>query len=309
MPDPSAKHPIVRWLRWALGGFVALGVGVAFWRLVQRWDGREVQLRWQPILVSLVVLRIANVFQALGWLRRLERMSGKTLGIRPVLTVFMLSQMARYAPGKVGVPMVRIAASTRMGVQPQTVAASVGIEVGSWMGLGAIMGCVALLCSNDTGPNWLQVNRVWLWLGLATLLTGIGVALLVDRNRFPPFILRMIRAEGHGPMVTLQMVWMQLISWGGWWLLGVLMPLSVGASLSVAMRHASIFILAPILGFLAVVAPGGLGVREAVISYALAPSLGASAALAAALLARGVAMASELIGWLLALYWERSAQK
>ena len=87
------------------------------------------------------------------------------------------------------------------------------------------------------------------------------------------------------------------------------MPMSVGASLAVAIQHASIFILAPILGFLALVAPGGLGVRETIISYALAPSLGASAALAAALLARGVAMASELIGWLLALYWERSAQK
>ena len=64
-------------------------------------------------------------------------------------------------------------------------------------------------------------------------------------------------------------------------------------------------ILAPIIGFLALVAPGGLGVRETVISYALAPQIGASAALAAAVLARAAALVSELAGWLIAMVWER----
>jgi glycosyltransferase 2 family protein len=301
----SARRLLAKWFRIALGVLVAAGVLLALGHLGRRWNGTEVHLTWAPIILSLIVLVVANVFQGLGWLRLLERMTGKTINARPVLSVFMLAQLARYAPGKIGVPMVRISASARMGVPPQLVAASVGIDVGTWMGLGAIIGCITLLSSTGKNAAWLHVSHAILWLGLFVLLVGLTAALLVDRQKFPRFVLRMMRADGTGPFVSLQMVWMQLLSWVGWWLLGLLMPLAVGSSLAVAVSHASIFVIAPILGFLSLVAPGGLGVRETVISYALAPSLGASSALAAALLARGVAIASELLGWVLALSWER----
>ena len=98
---------------------------------------------------------------------------------------------------------------------------------------------------------------------------------------------------------------MQLLAWSGWWVLGILIPLAVGSTLEVAAGQAVIFLVAPIIGFLALVAPGGLGVRETIISYALAPQIGASAALAAAVLARAAALASELAGWLIAVIWER----
>jgi uncharacterized membrane protein YbhN (UPF0104 family) len=58
------------------------------------------------------------------------------------------------------------------------------------------------------------------------------------------------------------------------------------------------FLLAPIAGFLAIVAPAGVGVREAVLCFALAPALGDSKALAVALLARATYVASEIITWM-----------
>jgi uncharacterized membrane protein YbhN (UPF0104 family) len=151
---------------------------------------------------------------------------------------------------------------------------------------------------------------MWLWFGLAVLMLGLLAALGVDRQRFPRFALKLLQAEnGRGPLMSWQVLWMQLLSWCGWWVLGLLMPMSVGGSFANALDQASIFVIAPIFGFLAMVAPGGLGVREAVISYALAPSLGASAALAAALLARGIAIGSEILGWLLAKLTERLAAR
>jgi hypothetical protein len=222
----------------------------------------------------------------------------------------MLAQMARYVPGKIGVPMVRIAAATRMGVHPHLVAVSVGIDVGTWMGLGAIISCVSLLYSDSGMASWLRIDRVWLAGALIAMILGLGLALVVDRSRLPRLVVRLLKAEeGQGPLISLQMVWMQLLSWLGWWILGLLMPMAVGGSLSASIGQAPVFVMAPIAGFLALVAPGGLGVREMVISYALASSLGATAALAAALLARGVAIASELLGWLLARWWEHRGQQ
>lgn len=310
MIQAGRKHLILKLLRLAFTLLVVGGVIGALWRLMRRWDGSQVHIHWVPLFAALLVLVMANALQGLGWLRLLERMAGKSLSPFPVLTVFMAAQLARYAPGKVGVPMVRIAGARKMGVPARLVGASVAIDVGTWMGLGAIMSCISLLSSDPASTNWLHLSRGWLWSALLVFLLGLLAALFIDRKWFPRFVVKLLQAElGQGPFVSAQVVWMQLLSWCGWWVFGLLMPMSIGGTFMTALDRASIFVIAPIVGFLAMVAPGGLGVREAFISYALAPSFGASAALAASLLARGVAIASELIGWLLALLWERLAAR
>lgn len=302
---PSANSRIYRWLRRGLGVVVAAGVILALLRLLRHWDGSEVHVRLLPLALSVAVLLVANVVQALGWKFLLERMAGSTVALRPLLSVFMSGQLARYLPGKVGLPMVRIAGAAKLGVSARLIAASVGIEVAAWIGVGTLVGCTALLCNLSLVSPIPGLDRNWLWLCSILILLGLLAALLLDRNRFPAWMLRVLRAEGQGPFVSLLMISMQLLAWLGWWVLGLLILIALGSSIHVAITQAGIFILAPILGFLAMVAPGGLGVRETAISYALAPHVGASAALSAAVLARAAAIASELLGWLIAVTWER----
>jgi uncharacterized membrane protein YbhN (UPF0104 family) len=97
----------------------------------------------------------------------------------------------------------------------------------------------------------------------------------------------------------------QAVSWSGALLQGILLPLAVGASFAQAWPNVGVFLLAPIAGFLALVAPGGLGVREAVLSFALAPQLGPSKALTVALLARATFVVSEVISWGIARWLAR----
>jgi uncharacterized membrane protein YbhN (UPF0104 family) len=278
-------------------------------RILQRWNGTDVHVQIPPFALSIVVLTIANFFQALGWKFLLERMSGRALPTRALLSVFMLGQLARYTPGKVGLPMVRIAGTTKLGLSARLVAASVGIEVAGWIGVGALIGCVSLLCNPTVTSPIPGLSRPWIWCGLLVTSSGLAAALLLDRNHFPLWVRRLLRAEGQGPFVSMSVVGMQLLAWSGWWVLGLLIPMSVGSSIEIALSQAAIFIVAPIVGFLALVAPGGLGVRETVISFALAPKIGASAAIAAAVLARASALASEIMGWLLAITWERRSSR
>lgn len=282
-----------------------VGVALALVRITQRWDGRSIQVRWAPIGLSIAVLTLANYFQALAWKYLLERMAGKPVPLQASFSIFMAGQLARYTPGKVALPMVRIAGAPKLGCSARLIAASVGLEVGTWLGVGTLVGLVSLLFNLGPFQNVPGISRALLYSGLGATLLGFAVALGVDRNRFPARLLKLLHAEGVGPFVSGRVVSMQLVSWFGWWLLGVLAPLSVGASMENALRLSPVFVVAPIVGFLAVVAPGGLGVRETVISYALAPQLGASAALAAAVLARATAITSEIIGWALGLAWGR----
>lgn len=305
MSVPSANSRTYRWLRRGLSIVVAVAVILALLRLLRHWVGAEVHVRPLPLVLSIAVLLVANFVQALGWKYLLERMAGRPIALRPMLSVFMSGQLARYLPGKVGLPMVRIAGAAKLGVSARLIAASVGIEVAAWIGVGTLVGCAALLCDLSFTSPIPGLDRNWLWLGSFLILLGLLAALLLDRNRFPAWILRVLRAEGQGPFVSMRMISMQLLAWLGWWVLGLLILMALGSSIHVAITQAGIFILAPILGFLALVAPGGLGVRETAISYALAPHLGASAALAAAVLARAAALASELLGWVVAIAWER----
>lgn len=305
VPVRATNRGCNRALRVALGVVVSGGVALALGRMLQRWDGAAPHIQWLPFILAITALFVANFFQALGWKYLLEQMAGRTVATPPLLSVFMLGQLARYAPGKIGLPMVRIAGATKLGLSTPLVAASVGIEVAAWLGVGAHVGCISLLCNLTrlTPTPWL--GRAWIWVGLVATSAGIVSAVVLDRNRFPMWVLRLLRAEGKGPFVSMRVIGMQLLAWSGWWVLGVLIPTAVGSSIEIAASQAAIFIIAPILGFLAWVAPGGLGVRETVISYALAPQIGASAAIAAALLARAATLASELGGWIFAIIWER----
>jgi len=305
VPLPSASPKIFRWLRVVLGFIVGCGVVLALYRIVQKWNGADVHVRWFPLVLSVITLVAANFFQALGWKYLLERMAGRTIAMRPLVSVFMSAQLARYTPGKVGLPMVRIAGASKLGLSVHLIAASVGLEVAAWIGVGSWVSCGALLCNSSGSSPVPGLSRPLLGLALIGISSCLSIAALVDQRRYPHWVRRLLRFEGTGPLISLRMLGMQLLAWLGWWVLGLLVPLSVGSSLDVAVGQAVIFILAPIIGFLALVAPGGLGVRETVISYALAPQIGASAALAAAVLARAAALVSELAGWLIAMVWER----
>jgi len=309
VPDPASRARTLRWLRSVLGIVVFAGVAFALVRILKHWDANAVEIHWAPFWISVAVLLLSNFLQALGWKFLLERMAAKIVPLRPCLRVYMAGQLARYTPGKVALPMVRVAGAPKVGLSPRLMAASVGIEVGTWLGVGTFVGFAALLYNVERLPAIPGLTRDVLWLGMVLVTMGIVAALGVERNRFPTWLLRFMRAEGRGPFVSLRVLVVQVLSWIGWWLLGILAPVAAGSSVADALPMSPIFIVAPILGFLALVAPGGLGVREAIISYALSPYVGPSVAIAAAALARGAAIVSEITGWAIAVLLDRTAKQ
>lgn len=303
---PVPKKPWVRWSKRGLALVVAGFVVATFYKLGSRFDASEVQLRLWPLGVLTLGLVLANYAQAIAWQRLLERLTQRRLPGRPLYAVYMAGQLARYTPGKVALLVVRVAGAKRLGLGSHLLASSVGLEVLSWMVVGLLLGTGALATSgaqlNGLGP---MLSRYSLPLALATVV-GIGVLLTVDRRRFPAFVLKVIQAEGKGPILSWTVLGWQALSWLGCVAQALLLPIAVGAEFGQGLSSVGIFILAPIAGFLALVAPGGLGVREAILSFALTPVLGPSRALLVALLARAAYVVSELLAWLLASLLERS---
>ena len=159
---PSTSSRFYRWLRAGLGVIVFVGVAFALRQILARWDGNTVHVRAWPVLLSVVALLVANFFQALAWMYLLERMAGKAVPVRPVMSIFMAGQLARYTPGKFGLPMVRIAGAERLGISARLIAASVGIEVAAWLAVGTLVGFIALLGNVNTAHDILGLSRAWI---------------------------------------------------------------------------------------------------------------------------------------------------
>jgi hypothetical protein len=137
-------------------------------------------------------------------------------------------------------------------------------------------------------------------LPIATLsLVGVIALAVVDRATYPAFVRRVLGAEGRGPVLP----WgMPLVHLGSWLLCavhGILLSKAVGVTdFSTATYAAAFFVLAPIAGFFALPVPAGVGIRESVTVLGLVPLVGASNALAAALLSRGASLVADVLLWL-----------
>ncbi len=293
-----------------LFGTLALGFVVyAAWQMQRRWQtGQSIEIQWGPLLLSCVPLCGAAVVLAWGWKRLLEHMSGCHIPTSGAIALNLESQLARYMPGKVGVPAIRMAGAGLLGLSARTVLTSVFVEVTAFVAVGFV---VALSLFSFSGIA--DIGEVsWFGHGTAIAAAGVSVATVglvtLDRRRLPARVLAMIGLTGSGTLVPVATVVAHAVYWTCWAVHGYFVALAVGGSEAAAATGAAFFVAAPILGFLALVAPGGVGVREAILAVGLAPGVGPAAALAAAGLSRAVSLVADVVVWLASRPWRLRAR-
>jgi glycosyltransferase 2 family protein len=207
------------------------------------------------------------------------------------------SQLARYMPGKVGVPVLRMAGAPTLGVPAITVGSSVFIEILSSVPVGAaVAGAMLVTMGGRVVKSLASFERIG-FVFIAGLATATAILVLVDRRRYPAFVLRLLKLQGQGFLCPPILPLVHVGYWLLWGVHGALMSYAVGADLSTAIASSGLYALAPVVGFMAVPAPAGIGVREAVVSMGLVASLGPGPALAAAILSRGVSLGADVIAW------------
>jgi uncharacterized membrane protein YbhN (UPF0104 family) len=284
-------------LRVVLGGAALVFVTYAFWDLAGRWDSSQITLAWGWLLLSVVPLAIGVVALALSWKWLLEGMASRSVPTLTTVALHFESQLARYTPGKVGVPLIRIAGAPQLGVPGATVGSSVVLELLPYLSVGAGTGLFCLwIASRKLGGALEAIGRLGL-VGLAGF-AGITLALmLVDRRRYPKAFTKLLRLEGQGPLVPARVPLAHAAYWLTWAVHGYFTSLAVGASPDAAFASAGVYVIAPVAGFLALITPAGVGVREAVASVALTPFLGASPAVAAAIVSRVTSLIVDVLAW------------
>jgi hypothetical protein len=297
--EPSSREGVSkpRALRLVMALLAFAFVSWSLYGLVKRWDGAALSIDWTLVAIGSIPLAIGVALQAVVWAHFARRLTGKPLPFGPAVALYMESMLARYLPGKVGLVVVRVAGGPSIGMAGKLVAVSILLEMLSFTAVGGLIGSLAVAVS----PNREAVVGVlgdWVWVLVAGFTLSLVVLLVLDRRHLPQRVREILGVEGTtGVLLPWWLPVAHVGYWGTWVVHGYLTTLAVGAPSGLALAASGLYALAVLAGFLALVAPAGAGVREAVISLALTPVAGASAALAAVVISRIGSVIMDVVVW------------
>jgi uncharacterized membrane protein YbhN (UPF0104 family) len=283
--------------RLVLGIASAIFVVVASYKLSRRWESGKVDVSIGWLLASALPIALGTVILAVSWKWLMERMVGRKLPLRACLTLHFESQMARYTPGKVGIPLVRMAGAERLGVPGAVAGYSVLTESISMVAVGGVVGFTLLLAANGGASGMTSAFGTLGVLGLVAFVAVTLVLVFVDRRHLPVVFVRLMRAEGSGALVPRRGPLAHAAYWLTWAVHGYFAARAVGIISAHAVSGAGLYVLAPIAGILALATPSGIGVREAVLSMGLAPLVGPAPAVATAIVSRAVSLVVDCAVW------------
>lgn len=295
MDADSSPRPTTGRARWMTVAVLAVVTVFFAVTLAARW--REViSLKWQPrpgvFALACVLLAVSYALVACLWGLALRRAAGTP--VRAGARIWFLSNLARYVPGNVWSFVGAVELARREGVaRPVTLAVMAFTQVLS-VGVALLAGLPVLLAERAR-------------LGRPALLGAVAVALVaaaaaVFRRQLLGLARRRLPGLDGGELVPApSTVALLAAGYAAYWAV---------TGLAFAALVASVHRLAPgevplvvaayaaayAVGFLSLLTPAGLGVREGVLVVALSPVLPAGPALVVALVSRVWMMAVELAG-------------
>lgn len=244
----------------------------------------HLNLRFSIALALASVLYGSTVaLSALAWKRLLAGMSVRG-SFRQLSAIMFSTQIGKYLPGNVGQIIGRTALAIRQGVPASAVAISVVYEILLLLVTGVLVAIAAAALSQQ-GLALLREQRGAL-AGAALLSIALLAAIPLAARLVPPLIARMAKRTGTAdPRLLLprgQMIAAMLLYAGAYLVIGasaavLAVALAPDARLDFALLTAA-FAIAWVVGFVTPGAPAGIGVREALLTFMLAPSMGMTAA-------------------------------
>ena len=278
------------WLKWAV---VVIAVGIGAYAIDKEWKqvhhalGQIGLLASFEALLALLVMQFATLCQ---WQTLLDGL-GSPLRTTTAGRIFFIGQLGKYIPGSLWPILTQMELGARANV-PRTRSASASILT---MILSLATG---LLVAAATVPfAHYAAGYDWVFILVPVILVCLYPKVL---NPLLNLLFKLIKRPGLDQPVTLKVL-SKAVAWSllAWtangvqiWILADKLGAPVGRSVLIALGG---YAFAWCVGFVIVFAPAGAGGRDALLILALSPLVGHQAALAVALVSRGVNTISDLL--------------
>lgn len=249
-------------------------VGYALYQQWKRIDFEQVSLRPAPLVLSVIALIGVSTVQMISY-RTLLGAYAHAPAWSQMLAVAWVPPLGKYVPGKVAALLAAMSMLRRFAIPMAVAVAVVLVLDGLAVIAGLITGAPLLL--------WQPVRAVapWAWIVCIPVVIGGVVALHpAVFGRLINFALRKLKKQPLPKMPTIgQYLVPVMCAFAQWVLAGLSLMWIVEAVTGDAQwRRLHLFIpfaaLSQTIGYLALFAPGGIGVREAILLTGLAPIVG-----------------------------------
>ncbi|HET7040043.1 MAG TPA: lysylphosphatidylglycerol synthase domain-containing protein [Gemmatimonadales bacterium] len=304
---PAPRAPARRGWIGAIQAAATVVVGLLVWRaLARHWDDfrsveLEVTLRPGWVALAAAAVFVTYALQIQSWRYLLDGWR-QSLSYGRAARIWLVVNLGRYVPGKIWSVAGLIVLAQEAGVAPWAAAAStVAVQA---LGVGTAVGVVAAVTPGAASPARLA----------AALLAALGLIVILGSAKAARWIGRMagtqqqlqplpLAAAARAAALTLA-AW--LVYGLAFWLLarGLGLPGAFPLPLAVG-----VFALGYVLGLLALLAPGGVGVRELAFVGLLTPSLGGGGAIALSVASRLLLTATEVAAPLVTLWLTRGRKE
>lgn len=221
-------------------------------------------INWPFAAASILLAILGHLFSCKGW-QMVLRTNGISISYREAVLSLGISTLGKYIPGKVWLiagASGRVASTTGKPLANVTYIST----------LGQILG-IAIALTVGVASLQGRVSLPFLLLFYITILTSVALAIkfksqilslpVFERNRFVDRWVKPIISS-----MSLPFILASALAWLCWCIGFFLMARSIVPGLDNSMLGFS-FALAAALGIIALIAPGGLGIREGVLGFLL----------------------------------------
>jgi uncharacterized membrane protein YbhN (UPF0104 family) len=262
--------------------------GFLGWRL---WGDREVlqQVAWWAhpglLMAHLVLLVITFGCLVLGWVRILG-ICGGVLPASASASTWLMSNLGKYIPGKVLMLAGRVELARKWGVRRAIAMSALAIEH-----VVLLVAAVPFLLWSLSRGFGLGSDLAWPTLVAAALVATVFV---MRPSLLVALVNLLLRATSRTPLSaaprardTATLLGLYFVGWLAYGASGVLLleALELGADIHFVDGVAA-FVAAWMVGFLSLITPGGIGVREGALVVFLGSTVPAPEAITVALVAR-----------------------
>lgn len=238
------------------------------------------------LLVAALAAAFAGTYCAMLSWRSIVHAFGREISLRTGAEVTFTSQIGKYIPGGIWPMVAGSQAGQRAGLPGSVTVVTMTLQLGVSLLTGAIVSLGTLVLVP------VLAERYW-WLIVIVVCAGAALLLPPVMRRLLALVFRLIRRTDLLPALSgrhlgVSMLW----ALANWALLGLQLWLLFTAaghgSASLLLPSISGYALSWVIGFLAVFAPAGTGVREGILVLLFSGSVPTAAVLGIALVSRAL---------------------
>jgi hypothetical protein len=308
-PDPIVKKASAFIAKRCLGPLLAFVVLIYFVRQLMVNISEIPPIQWYAssyiAVATCLAICLANILITGFVWHTLLKLHNTNFSIRTAQSILLISQFAKYLPGNVGHHIGRVLIAKKNGIPVLITLNAMATEIIWVVIVSASLGLAGLISMdiNDSGLSTPNLFAVLILLALLPFLPTITTSLI---HRYASRLLERLFKTKHIPHMNLSSsLYIAMLYLGCFILNGAVLKLHAmylfSSDVGTLYEFVVFFAIAWLAGFLVPGAPGGLGIREAVLLHLFTPITGLGIALGLSVTMRITTTIADGFGFVLGL--------